>query len=106
MGSRMWKCLKDKNHQSWQNLSGYNIKYLCNHLEKQFDDNMNWDNYGSYWHIDHIIPLSFFEYEDFNDVEFKLAWHINNLQPLEACANISKRNKLMQPLIEQIDFRI
>ena len=28
---------------------------LREHLENLFDENMNWDNYGSYWEVDHII---------------------------------------------------
>ena len=40
---------------------GYTVKELKEHLEKQFNDQMNWNNYGSYWQIDHIIPLSWFK---------------------------------------------
>ena len=31
------------------------------YIESKFDENMNWDNYGSYWHIDHIKPISLAE---------------------------------------------
>ena len=60
---------------------GYDKNILKRHLEKQFKDGMTWDNYGE-WHIDHIIPLSFFEYKSTNDIEFKYCWSLYNLQPL------------------------
>lgn len=50
---------------------------------------MTWDNYGKYWHLDHIKPLSWFDLE----TEFKDAWHLSNLQPLEATENLSKNNR-------------
>jgi 5-methylcytosine-specific restriction endonuclease McrA len=50
---------------------------------------MTWENYGIYWHIDHIKPLSWFNLE----TEFKDAWALSNLQPLEATKNLSKGNR-------------
>ena len=66
-----------------------NFDSLKSHFESKFDDNMNWDNYGTYWHIDHIRPLSSFNLE----TELLEAWSINNLQPLKAIDNLIKSNK-------------
>ena len=54
---------------------------------------MNWENYGSYWHIDHIKPKSLFIFESLEDEEFKQCWSLNNLRPLEAKENIRKGNR-------------
>lgn len=59
------------------------------HLESNFDESMNWENQGTYWHIDHIIPISWAETEE--DV-YKLN-HFTNLQPLYWLDNIKKSNK-------------
>jgi hypothetical protein len=59
-------------------------------LESKFDDKMSWDNYGSYWHIDHIIPQSKLLYNSMEDENFKKCWDLQNLQPLEATANMKK----------------
>ena len=56
---------------------------------------MNWGNYGTYWHIDHIIPVSRFDLSDAHQQE--QAFNYNNTRPLEAKANISKRDKLTEP---------
>jgi hypothetical protein len=72
----------------------YSIEELKQHLENQFDDNMTWENYGSYWHMDHIIPQSLLPFTSMEDENFKKCWSLSNLQPLEKIANIKKGNKL------------
>lgn len=89
-----------KSKQSVLDKLGYSLEQLKEHLEKQFDENMNWQNYGTYWHIDHIVPHSSFSYSSMDDEEFKKCWSLNNLRPLEAIENIKKSNKLL------IDFVI
>ena len=64
------------------------------HIEEEFQDGMTWDNYGE-WHIDHIVPKSFFKYTSTDDVEFKYCWSLNNLQPLWAEENLGKSNKII-----------
>ena len=78
----------NKSHTSILNFLGYSIEDLKNHLEKQFDKNMNWSNYGIYWHIDHIIPQSCLIYEKMEDENFKKCWSLNNLRPLDAKTNM------------------
>jgi hypothetical protein len=83
----------DKSKAKWQELLGYTVEQLKEHLEKQFDDKMSWENYGTYWHIDHIKPQSKFVFTSKEDLEFKNCWALDNLQPLEAKENIRKSNK-------------
>jgi len=83
-----------KNRKHWEGIVGYTIKELEKHLEKLFKPGMNWDN-RSAWHIDHIIPISFFKYNSMNDVEFKYCWSLNNLQPLWAIDNFEKGDKII-----------
>jgi hypothetical protein len=71
---------------------GCTPQFLKEHLEMNFKDGMNWENYGLYgWHIDHIIPLSSAEDED---GVYKLC-HYTNLQPLWAKENLSKGSKII-----------
>jgi hypothetical protein len=66
---------------------GCSILALKKHLESKFQSGMSWSNYGR-WHIDHIIPLAFF---DLTDREQLLkACHYTNLRPLWANENCSK----------------
>jgi len=71
---------------------GCSIPELKLYLEARFQLGMSWDNW-SYegWHIDHIIPLDFFNLQ--NREEFLKACHYTNLQPLWATENFIKSNK-------------
>lgn len=74
----------------------YKIDELKFHLENQFDEHMSWENYGSYWHLDHIIPQSKLLYSSMEDENFKICWDINNLRPLDKIKNMSKGNKITE----------
>lgn len=76
----------------WEKLVGYTLDDLIIHLEAKFNKNMSWDNYGSYWHLDHVKPKSWFQYKTAEDIEFKECWSLNNLQPLQADLNLRKNN--------------
>ena len=76
-------------------LLGCSVEYLRHHLENQFTEGMAWDNYGrSGWHIDHIIPLSYFDMSD--PEQQRRAWHYTNLRPMWAGDNIRKSNKIIE----------
>ncbi len=83
-----------KNQKHRKNYLPYTIDELMIHLEKQFSKGMSWKNYGR-WHLDHIIPDSFFNYSSVEDDEFQKCWALNNLQPLWAVENRRKGAKLL-----------
>jgi 5-methylcytosine-specific restriction endonuclease McrA len=64
-------------------LLGCSIKEYIVYLEKQFDENMNWGNYGTYWEVDHIQPLS-----------KGGSFHYTNTQPMHFSENRSKGNRV------------
>lgn len=81
----------------WESLVGYSLAQLMCHLEKQFTPEMSWENHGSYWHVDHKIPVAAFNFERPEDLDFKRCWALENLQPLEKIANIKKGARLTAP---------
>jgi hypothetical protein len=83
---------ENKNRQKWETLVSYTVQELKMHLEDLFENGMSWDNYGE-WHIDHIVPQSWFKYNNANDKDFKKCWALENLQPLWEKANCSKGNR-------------
>ena len=85
--------LKNNKNGSWKELVNYTINDLKIHLESLFDENVSWDNYGQ-WHIDHIIPKSYFNIIDYKCNDFKKCWSLDNLQPLWAEDNFRKNDKL------------
>jgi hypothetical protein len=82
----------DKDNTRFEELVGYSYVDLKLHLEKQFTSDMSWDNYGTYWQVDHVVPLSWFKTKS----QFlKRGWALSNLQPLESSLNLSKQNKFV-----------
>jgi len=90
----IWQTFKEKNvtYNGLISCLNYSIHELKSHLEKQFKEDMSWENYGK-WHLDHIIPISKFNYKSQSDIEFKMCWDLENLQPLWGKENCSKNNK-------------
>lgn len=66
-------------------------EFLTEYLEKQFTNGMTWDNYGTYWHVDHIVPLKWNNPTE-EEVIRRLAYW--NLCPLIAVDNLEKQNNL------------
>ena len=50
------------------------------HLESTWYGDMRWENHGTYWEVDHIIPLCSFDLEDIE--QQKKAFHWSNTQAL------------------------
>jgi hypothetical protein len=74
--------LKEKTKRTNEYL-GCSYEEYSLYLENKFTDNMNWENYGIYWEIDHTIPLS-----------KGGSFHYTNTTPMTISANRSKSNKL------------
>lgn len=72
-------------------------EHLHKWLESNFDDMMTWDNFASYWHIDHVIPVSFFD--NTQQQQQRLCFHWSNLRPLRKDLNISKSNNIDEEYI-------
>ena len=67
-------------------LLGCNVKFLKSYLESKFLPTMTWDNYGTLWHIDHIIPCATFNL--LHPEEQQKCFHYSNLQPLFAVTTV------------------
>jgi hypothetical protein len=92
--TRMHKALKS-NYQS-KTVETYincNVKCLKQWLEFQFDDKMNWGNLGTYWEVDHILPIARFDLNKKSEQDICFNW--TNLQPLFKTENKFKSKKII-----------
>jgi len=78
-----------KGGSTWKTLP-YTSKELQQHLESQWEEWMTWENYGTKWNIDHIIPQSKLIYDSVHHPNFLPCWSLANLQPLCVYKNRSK----------------
>lgn len=83
----IWGSLRSiKGGRHWETLVGFTLEELAQRLESRFRDGMSWSNYGKYWELDHIKPISLCE-------SFEEVWALDNLQPLTKVENCSKGNR-------------
>lgn len=54
--------------------------YAKKWLEFQFSNNMNWDNYGILWNLDHVIPIDSFDLS--LPEQQSLCFHWTNIRPI------------------------
>lgn len=95
LGNRLNEVLKKNKTYKTSNiieLLGCSLIELKQHLEKQFTNNMNWENHGIYWEVDHIVPCDYFDLIDIE--QQKQCFHYTNLQPLTTTNNRVKSNKI------------
>ena len=97
-------CIRKKGYKKinkTEQILGCNFEQLREHLEKQFQPWMNWENYGTptdkiieankTWDVDHIIPLKTAKTEE----DIIRLNHYTNLQPLCSYYNrFIKKDKL------------
>jgi hypothetical protein len=87
--------IKSKRTMEYINCS---IDFFKEWFEFLFDHNMNWQNHGSYWHIDHIRPCSSFDLTKQENIYECYNW--TNLRPLKKEENLLKGDVINEELIE------
>lgn len=91
---------------------GLGIETFRKWIEVQFDDETSWDNFSQTWQFDHIVPISYFDFEDENDM--KLCWNFTNIRiaKLDPAANDPNRVDMLaakayfQALFEKTNYPI
>ena len=100
--NRLKKLIKGESHT--MEILGCNIQFFNKWFEYQFDDEMNFDNHGTLWHVDHVIPCAKFDLLSNEDVNKCFNW--TNLQPLECKKNLSKREFLTQSELDNHKIKL
>ena len=81
------------------NYIGCNIQYVREWIEYNFTEEMNWDNYETFWSIDHVIPICKFDLT-LEDEKYK-CWNWSNLTPVPLLKNNQQsNNSFLAPPLE------
>ena len=81
-----------------------NLEYFLKWIEFNFDENMTWENQGTYWDVEHIKPCASFNLLIEDDI--KLCFNWKNLRPCEKTENNKKSDTIDKKLIEYYDNRV
>jgi len=98
-----WKISKEiekelKSNKHWEVLVGYTVNDLIKRLLKTMPLDYSWNDFlRGELHIDHIIPISAFNFNKPEDYDFQRCWALENLRLLPAKENLKKYNKLIKP---------
>jgi hypothetical protein len=91
----LMRSVKSGGTESFRSFVGCSTAHLQSHLESKFKRGMTWENYGTHWHVDHIIPCAAFDHTKPEQV--RQCWHFSNLAPLEAKKNLAKSDQITAP---------
>ena len=86
--NRFKKFFKGKYSKSMRELVGCSYSNYIKWIEFNFTSDMNWENHGILWHIDHVLLCCMFDYTKDEDIEICYNW--KNTRPLLAKKNLSR----------------
>lgn len=75
-----------KKNKRTEEILGCTIEEFKTYIENKFTTEMNWDNHGTYWHLDHKKPIALAT----NEEEVYVLNHHTNFQPLYWEDNLAK----------------
>ena len=93
MRCRLGDVLKGKSKsQTTKQLIGVNFEIFIKWIKYQLEEGMTMDNYGSIWHLDHVLPISSFNLLEEEELFKAMNWM--NIRPMLPVKNIQKSNKI------------
>src|ERR1043165_882719 len=91
--TRLGQVIKGKSKsQTTLQLIGIDFETFRKWIDFQLEEGMTIKNYGTIWHIDHVIPLASFNLLDEDELQKAMIWQ--NLRPLTPVRNMQKSNKI------------
>lgn len=104
---KMTMALRNRTNKLIKNRTGKNLYYKLLSCDKKFlikwfeyqlcldeELGMNWENYGSLWHIDHVKPCASFDLLD--EKQQIICFHWTNIAPVLKPYNLSKGSKIIK----------
>lgn len=61
---------------------GLDIESFRKWIEMQFSEGLSWENFGTHWQFDHIVPVTYFDFAD--EAELMLGWNFTNIRVARA----------------------
>ena len=71
---------------------GLDIENMRQWFEYQFVNDESWENFGTRWQFDHIIPVTYFDFSI--EAELKMCWNFTNLRVEHFQENKDRGNRV------------
>lgn len=95
ISARLYSMLHAKAGRRTEELLGYTMKALRDHIERQFTKGMSWEALArGEIEIDHIRPVASFDIDSPEHPDFMACWGLPNLRPMWAPENRAKGDKV------------
>jgi hypothetical protein len=96
--------LEQKANENYALYFGLDIMGFREWIEIQFTRDLNWDNFGSKWQFDHIVPVAYFDFGIEEDL--KLCWNFINIRVEKLELNKVRGNRIdvmaVKPYFERL----
>lgn len=99
---RIWKIMHSLKKNKTNELIGTTPIMYKLWLQYTFSDGMTWENYGTFWHIDHVKPIAEFNLKDEEQVFEAFNW--TNCRAETAKFNIEKQDNIIKEQVEKHKF--
>lgn len=71
---------------------GLDYKNMRQWFEYQFTEGVTWESFGEIWQFDHIIPVTYFDFN--NEDDMKMCWNFTNIRVEHFKKNKDRGNRL------------
>lgn len=61
-------------------------------IEIQFNDGLNWANFGTSWQFDHVVPVAYFDFS--REEDLLLCWNFVNIRVEKNSLNKTRGNRI------------
>ncbi|GAC1536461.1 MAG: hypothetical protein NVS3B15_16950 [Sediminibacterium sp.] len=78
--------------EAYASYFGLDTPTLREWFELQFTGELNWINFGKNWQFDHIVPATYFDYS--NEEDLRLCWSFINLRVEKIELNKNRGNRI------------
>lgn len=86
---------------------GLDVNGFRQWIELQFTPELSWDNFGIAWQFEHIVPVTFFDFNIREDL--MLCWNFINIRVESIELNTNKGNRIdvlaVKPYFEDLYFK-
>lgn len=96
--------LEKKASSAYAPCFGLDIERFRNWIEIQFKPGISWDNFATAWQFDHIVPVTYFDFSNKEDVY--LCWNFINIRVEKLEHNKNRGNRIdvlaVKPYFQQL----